>query len=75
MKSKTDIARDILDYLAKRPDGQDTFEGISDWFVRMDKGAYTVDVLKTTLDLLVEQGEVEKMTTRKDFSQYRVKRR
>lgn len=70
-----DIAKELLDYLTNRPNGEDTLEGITEWFTRMDKGAYAMDALNAALNVLVEKGEVEEIKARKDFFAYRVKKR
>ena len=74
MTKKTDIARELLEYLANRPNGEDTLEGISEWFARMDKDTYAKDALNAALNILVEKGELEKIKVRKDFFAYRVKK-
>ncbi len=75
MTKLTDMAQKIIDYLESRPDREDTLEGITNWWIRMDKGAYAVDALKATLNILVEKGELEEMKARKDFFTYRITKR
>jgi hypothetical protein len=33
-------AREVLDYLATRPDEEDTLEGITSWWMKSDKGKH-----------------------------------
>jgi Fe2+ or Zn2+ uptake regulation protein len=75
MTKLTEKAQKIIDYLESRPDGEDTLEGIMNWWIRMDKGTHAVDQLKATLNILVEKGELEEMKARKDFFTYRITKR
>jgi hypothetical protein len=74
MTKKTDIAKELLDYLANRPNREDTLDEITEWFVRMDKGAYAKDALNAALNILVEKGDLEEIKLQKDFFAYRVKK-
>jgi len=75
MTKRTDITQKIIDYLESRPDREDTLEGLTNWWIRMDKGSYAVDELKATLNMMVENGELEELQARKDFFTYRITKR
>jgi hypothetical protein len=75
MTKSADIIQKIIDYLEHRPDGEDTLEGITNWWIRMDKGVYAVDELKAALSILVEKGELDEMKARKDLVTYRITKR
>ncbi len=68
-------ARRVLDYLAARPGGGDTLEGIANWWLRSDKGRRSVEEMEETLNLMLLEDELEKIHTKKDVVIYRVKKR
>jgi hypothetical protein len=75
MTKFTEMAQKIIDYLENRPDGEDTLEGITNWWIRMNKGTHAVDELKATLNILVEKDELEEMKVRKDLVTYQITKR
>ncbi len=68
-------ARRVLDYLAARPGGEDTLEGIANWWLRSDKGRSSFEELEETLNLMLLEDELEKIHIKKDVVVYRVKKR
>ncbi len=68
-------ARRVLDYLAARPDGEDTLEGIANWWLRSDKGRRSFEELEETLNLMLLEDELEKIHIKKDVVVYRMKKR
>ena len=75
MTNITEMTQQIINYLKNRPDGKDTLEGITNWWISMDKGAYAVDEIKAVLNILVEKGELEEIKARKDLFIYRITKR
>jgi hypothetical protein len=68
-------ARQVLDYLATRPEEEDTLEGITNWWMKSDKGKHAIDELEDTLNLMLAEGELEKIRVKKDIVVYKVKKR
>lgn len=68
-------ARGVLDYLATKPDEEDTMEGITNWWMKSDKGKHAIDELEDTLNLMLAEGELEKIHVKKDIVVYKVKKR
>ncbi len=54
-KEKVQIARDILVYLLKHPDAQDTLEGIVEWWLLEQMIARHIAVVKEVLAELVDR--------------------
>lgn len=67
-------ARQVLDYLATRPEKEDTLEGITNWWMKSDKGKRAIDELEDTLTLMLAEGDLEKVHVNKDIVAYKVKR-
>ncbi|MEW6110080.1 MAG: hypothetical protein AB1632_13080 [Nitrospirota bacterium] len=74
MPKQEEIAQKILTYLASCPEGEDTIEGITNWWLKLNKGRHAQDEIKYALDLLLERGELEETRARKDIFIYRVKK-
>lgn len=70
--TKEDIARMILDYLRKNPDANDTLEGISKWWLKLEKTDIAVDEVSTALDSLIKEGLIEKQTIPGNNAIYKV---
>jgi hypothetical protein len=67
-------ARQVLDYLATRPDEEDALEGITNWWLKSDKGKHVMDELEDTFNLMIAKGELEKIHLKKDIVVYKVKK-
>jgi hypothetical protein len=72
---KTETIQKILTYLGNRPEKEDTLEGITNWWIKSDKGSHGVEEVLYALQLLIEQGEIEEVKVRKDFVVYRAGKR
>jgi hypothetical protein len=68
-------ARQVLDYLATRPEEEDTLEGITNWWMKADKGKHAMDELEDILNLMLAEGELEEIHIKKDIVVYKVKKR
>ena len=75
MTELTGIAEEILSYLTSRPEEEDTFEGIKDWWLRSNKGKHGIDEVKNTLNFLAESGEIEEVQDVMEISTYKIKKR
>ncbi len=59
MEKKTDeISRMIIDYLRKNPDAGDTLEGITRWWLNMERIDLSVKEVAQALESLVQQGMI-----------------
>ena len=59
MEKKTEkISRMILDYLRKNPDAGDTLEGITRWWLNMERIDLSVKEVAQALESLMEQGVI-----------------
>lgn len=69
---KSEIARQILDYLADHPDAQDTLEGIIRWWLLDTKIKYQQELVKEALAELVEKGFVLECKVNDSLQSYRL---
>jgi hypothetical protein len=53
---KNDIARQILGYVTRHPDAQDTLEGILKWWLMEQQIIYHKNVVQSAVDQLVQDG-------------------
>ena len=59
VKKKTEmISRMIFDYLSKNPDAEDTLEGITRWWLNMERIDLSVKEVEQALESLIEQGVI-----------------
>jgi len=75
MVEKTEAIQKILSYLGNRPEKEDTLEGITNWWIKSDKGSHGVEEVLYALQILVEQSEIEEVKVSKDFIVYRAGKR
>ena len=75
MVEKTETIQKILTYLGNRPEKEDTLEGITNWWIKSDKGSHGVEEVLYALQLLIEQHEIEEVKVRKDVLLYRARKR
>ncbi len=68
-------AREVLDYLATRPEQEDTLEGLASWWMKSDKGKHAIDELEDILNLMLAKGELEKINAKKDVVVYKIRKR
>lgn len=74
MPTSKEISERILDYLLRNPDAGDTLEGVSKWWLEMEKVDQTVDIVFNALDILLKEGLIEKVPAGKSAPVYRIKR-
>jgi len=74
MLTPEELSEKILDYLLRNPDAGDTLEGVSAWWLEMEKVDQAVDRVGNALNLLLERGVIEKVPSGKSTSLYRISR-
>jgi hypothetical protein len=58
LKSESAIERQILGYWQENPDGQDTLEGITSWWLLRQRITQSLAAIERALKKLVRQGKV-----------------
>jgi hypothetical protein len=71
-KTKSEIARDILEYLARNPDAQDTIAGILEWWLLEQQIKHRSDKVKAALTDLVTSGLVVEVVGKDSQTHYRI---
>ena len=66
------VSHDILAYLAGHPDAQDTFEGITDWWLLERRIELQKDLVKQALSQLTRNGLILERKGRDTTIRYRV---
>ena len=56
------VASDIAEHFFKNPEAADTAEGITDWWISRQKRSNSLPVVRKALNLLVQEGRVNKRT-------------
>ena len=72
---KSEIARDILAYLAEHPDAQDTLDGIVEWWLLEQNIKTQMATVKETLADLVAKKLVLEHQGKDSRTHYRINRR
>jgi hypothetical protein len=54
--NRKEIARQILEYIARHPAAQDTLEGILEWWLLEQQIRYQKDIIQLAVDDLVRSG-------------------
>lgn len=57
---KDDAARKIVDYLRKHPDAGDTLEGITKWWLKLEKMDESVSDVADVIDCLIKKGLIRR---------------
>lgn len=74
-ESPSDISRELLNYLLKHPEAQDTLEGICQWWL-LKQTAYREFVrVRDTLDRLASEGLVTRKLAVDGRVHYRINKR
>ena len=74
-KKMEKISRMILDYLRKNPDAGDTLEGITRWWLNMERIDFSVKEVAQALESLIEQGVITINKTRGGTALYKFNNR
>ena len=72
LPNKTQIAHEILAYLAEHPDAQDTLDGIVQWWLLERKIKFQVGRVTHVLEELVAKGLIFEQKTPDFRNQYRI---
>lgn len=56
-----ELAEAVRAYLAQHPQAMDSLEGIAEWWLPRDSGHVDLNALARTLDVMVEQGVLERV--------------
>ncbi len=64
----------ILEYLRKNPDAGDTLEGISKWWLHLEKIERSVDDVSIALESLIKKGIIEKQSVNGENPIYRIRK-
>lgn len=72
MDTKNDISEEILNYLFKHPDANDTLEGISEWWVLSQRINCEMKRVKAAVFKLVEEGWVIEIKSKNSTVHYRL---
>ena len=73
--NKSHVAQELLGYLARHPDAQDTLEGILEWWLLEEKIRRRAFEVKEALAELVKSGLLRERKGKDDRTHYRVNRR
>ena len=58
-----EIANEINQYLGAHPNAADNLEGVSNWWLSSQSSSDSNAVVKSALQLLINQGEIEEVIT------------
>lgn len=72
---KSQIARDVLSYLAEHPEAQDTFEGIVEWWLLEQKIKRQTAEVREVLDNLASRKLILERRAGDSRTHYRLNRR
>jgi hypothetical protein len=73
--NKSHVAQELLGYLARNPDAQDTLEGILEWWLLEEKIRRRAFEVKEALAELVKSGLLRERKGKDERTHYRVNRR
>lgn len=71
-KKQDKISRMIMNYLWKNPEAGDTLEGITRWWLGLERIELSVDEVAKALKRLVEKGIIRAHTTRGSTIFYKI---
>ena len=74
IREKSQVAREILAYLAAHPDAQDTLEGIVEWWLVEQRIVQQTAAVREALAELVAQGLLVERRGHDARTRYRIKR-
>lgn len=72
MAAKNDISEEILHYLFKHPDANDTLEGIAEWWLLSQRISYEMKRVKAAVLKLVEEGWIIEIKGENSTVHYRL---
>ena len=72
MITKDNISKEILNYLSKHPDANDTLEGITEWWLLDQRIRYEMEKVRTAVYKLVAEGWIIEIKGRNSIVHYRL---
>jgi hypothetical protein len=72
MAAKNDISEEILNYLFKHPDANDTLEGITEWWLLSQRISYEMNRVKAAVKKLVQEGWIIEIKGTNSTVRYRL---
>lgn len=75
LTEKSEMAYEILDYLAKNPNAQDTLEGVIEWWLLEQRLEKQIRKVKRAIDELVADGLVIERQGKDARIHYKINRR
>lgn len=72
MAAKNDISEEILNYLFKHPDANDTLEGITEWWLLSQRISYEMNRVKAAVKKLVQEGWIIEIKGKNSTVRYRL---
>ena len=72
MEKKDEVARRIIEYLRKNPDAGDTIEGITTWWLQLEKIDESVEKVSTALEELEKKGMLKKQKVKGGSQLYKL---
>lgn len=72
MTNQSDIAVEILNYLLKHPEANDTLEGITEWWLLNQRISYEMKRVKAAITKLIKEGWVIEFRGRNSLARYRL---
>ena len=71
-EKQEEIARIIVDYIRKHPDASDTLEGITRWWLHLEKIESSVNDVSFALESLIKEGVIERQVINGDNPIYKI---
>lgn len=71
---QAELPKMILNYLQKNPEAGDTLEGITKWWIGLEKIEFSVDEVAYALDKLKKKGLIRTCKSRGGITFYMVKK-
>ena len=71
-KKQEKISRMIVNYLRKNPDAGDTLEGITKWWLELERIEISTDEIADVLESLVEKGVIRMRKVKNGANFYRI---
>lgn len=72
---KDEVARKIMNYLRKHPDAGDTLEGITKWWLQLEKIDESVKDVSIVIEGLIKKGLVKKEELQGGKAYYKIGKR
>ena len=71
-KKDEKISRMILNYLQKYPDAEDTIDGITRWWLELERIELSVNEVADALEILIQKGSIRMYKTNGGTTFYKI---